>query len=68
MPVRSWRLLDPKWRERPYEGRHPVPFTAEPLHETRTFPAGTVVVDLNRRDARVAAHLLEPGGPDALVR
>lgn len=68
VPVRSWRLLDPKWRERPYEGRHPVTFTAEPLHETRTFPAGTVVVDLNRRDARVAAHLLEPGGPDALVR
>ncbi|MBM4131962.1 peptidase M14, partial [bacterium] len=42
LPVRSWRLLDPKWRERPYEGRHPVTYTAEPLHETRTFPAGTV--------------------------
>lgn len=68
VPVRSWRLLDPKWRERPYEGRHPVTFTAEPLLETRTYPAGTVVVDLNRRDARVAAHLLEPNGPDALVR
>lgn len=68
LPVRSWRLTDPKWQERSYEGRHPVTFTAKPLVETRTFPAGTVVVDLQRRDARVAAHLLEPGGPDALVR
>lgn len=68
LPVRSWRLTDPKWQERSYEGRHPVTFTAEPLEETRTYPAGTVVVDLRRRDARVAAHLLEPRGPDALVR
>ncbi|MBK8167520.1 MAG: M14 family metallopeptidase [bacterium] len=68
LPVRSWRLTDPKWQERPYEGRHPVTYTAEPIEETRTYPAGTVVVDLRRRDARVAAHLLEPGGPDALVR
>jgi hypothetical protein len=68
LPVRSWQLTDPKWQERSYEGRHPVTFTAVRLEETRTFPAGTVVVDLRRRDARVAAHLLEPGGPDALVR
>lgn len=67
LPVRSWRLLDPKWQERPSEGRHPVTFTAEEIHETRTWPAGTVVVDLARRDARVAAHLLEPRGPDALA-
>lgn len=68
LPVRSWRLLDPKWQERPYEGRHPVTFTPEPLVETRTYPAGTIVVDLAQRGARVAAHLLEPQGPDALIR
>jgi len=67
LEVRSWRLIDPKWQERPSEGRHPVKFGAEPLTETRTFPAGTVVVDLNQRTARVAAHLLEPLGPDALA-
>ena len=67
LPVRSWRLDGPKWQERSYEGRHPVTFRAEPLAETRTFPAGTVVVDLNQRAARVAAHLLEPLGPDSLV-
>ncbi len=68
VPVRSWRFVDPKWQERPYEGRHPVRYDTAPLQETRTFPPGTVVVDLRRRDARVAAHLLEPAGPDALVR
>jgi murein tripeptide amidase MpaA len=68
LEVRSWRLTDPKWQEKSYEGRHPVTFGAEPLVETRTFPAGTVVVDLSQRTARVAAHLLEPLAPDALAQ
>ncbi|MBK6733633.1 MAG: M14 family metallopeptidase [bacterium] len=68
LPVRSWRLLDPKWQERPNEGHHPVKYSVEEFDETRTFPAGTVVVDLAQRAARVAAHLLDPQGPDALSR
>jgi murein tripeptide amidase MpaA len=68
LPVRSWRLLDPKWQERPNEGHHPVKYNVEEFGETRTFPAGTVVVDLAQRAARVAAHLLDPQGPDALAR
>lgn len=68
LPVRSWRLLDPKWQERPNEGHHPVKYSVEEFGETRTFPAGTVVVDLAQRAARVAAHLLDPQGPDALSR
>ena len=43
-------------------------FTAETLTETRIFPAGSVVVDMNQRAARVAAHLLEPKAPDSLVQ
>jgi hypothetical protein len=68
LSVRSWRLLDPKWQERPNEGHHPVKYSVEEFGETRTFPAGTVVVDLAQRTARVAAHLLDPQGPDALSR
>ncbi len=68
LEIRTWRLSDAKWRERPYEGRHPVTFTAEPVTETRVFPAGSVVVDMNQRTARVAAHLLEPRAPDSLVQ
>jgi len=68
LPVRTWRLTDAKWQEEPYEGHHPVTFTATEYHHTAVFPAGTVVVDMNQRAARVAAHLLEPEGPDSLVQ
>jgi hypothetical protein len=66
--VRSWRLTDPEWRQASYEGHHPLTYRMEELTETRAYPAGTVVVDMNQRGARVAAHLLDPAGPDALVR
>ena len=68
LTVRTYRFKDADWRQRPYEGHHPVTFTAQPVTEVRTFPAGSVVVDMNQPLARVAAHLLEPEGPDALVR
>ncbi len=68
LTVRTWRFSDPQWQERPYEGHHPVTFAAEPVTETRVFPAGTAVVDMNQRSARVVAHLLEPNGPDSLVK
>ena len=68
LEIRTWRFLEAKWREKPYEGHHPVSFEMEPLVEKRVFPAGSVVVDMNQRSARVAAHLLEPLGPDSMVR
>ena len=68
LEIRTWKFSDAKWRETPYEGHHPVTFTAEPVTETRVFPAGSVVVDMNQRAARVAAHLLEPKAPDSLVQ
>ena len=66
--VRTHRFGGAKWRERPYEGHHPVSFEVEELTERREFPAGSVVVDMNQPLARVAAHLLEPEGPDSMVR
>jgi murein tripeptide amidase MpaA len=68
LEVRTWKFSDATWQERPYEGHHPVTFQAEPMLETRNFPAGSVVIDMNQRAARVAAHLLEPKGPDSLVQ
>jgi hypothetical protein len=68
LEIRTSRFSDAKWQERPYEGHHPVTFTAENIMETRLYPAGSVVVDMNQRTARVAAHLLEPEGPDSLVK
>jgi len=68
LEIRTWKFSDAKWRELPYEGHHPVTFTADSITETRVFPAGSVVVDMNQRAARVVAHLLEPKGPDSLVQ
>ncbi|MCP4291669.1 MAG: M14 family metallopeptidase [bacterium] len=68
LEVRSWRFSGAKWRENPYEGHHPVSFEQEMVTETRNFPAGSAVVDMNQRSARVIAHLLEPQGPDSLIR
>ena len=68
LEIGTYRFTDATWRERPYEGRHPVDFTVQPLVETRILPTGSVVVDLAQPLARVAAHLLEPEGPDSLVR
>ena len=68
LAVRTWRLEDPTWRQRSYEGHHPVEFSSTEIKETRAFPAGSVLVDMNQPLARVVAHLLEPAGPDALVR
>ena len=66
--VESARFADASWREHPYEGRHTLEYAVEPLVEVRTWPRGTAVVDLNQRAARVAAHMLAPEAPDALVR
>jgi hypothetical protein len=37
------------------------------LIERRTFPAGSVLVNLDQPDAKVAINLLEPTAPDSLV-
>jgi hypothetical protein len=68
LDIATFRLNEPEWNSRPYEGHHPVRFTAEPMNETRVFPAGSVVVDLAQRSARVAVHLLDPRAPDSLAK
>ena len=68
LPVESIRLRDVAWSAKPFEGRHAVTYTSERFEETRTFPAGSAVVDMNQTSARVIAHLLEPDAPDAFVQ
>ncbi len=63
----TYRLEQPSWSEKPFEGRHPVGFTTRPVVERRTLPAGSVVVRLNQPGAKVAMHLLEPDAPDSLA-
>jgi hypothetical protein len=68
LTVRSYRFDDVSWQEEPYEGRHPLDFAVESIQEERRLPAGSWVVDLRQRAARVAIHVLEPQGPDSFVR
>jgi len=68
LAIDGWRLDDCSWRQRPYEGRHTVNYTARPVRERREFPAGTWVVDTAQPAARAIVHLLDPAAPDALLR
>jgi len=68
LEIESYRFSNVKWQQTPFEGRHPVTYSIELTEERRLFPAGTVVVRLHQRAARVAIHALEPDAPDAFVQ
>jgi murein tripeptide amidase MpaA len=68
-----------QWQPQPFEGRHVIAGAGEfgtrpalqsmcqPTRATMTFPAGSVVVPLDQRSAKVAIHWLEPEAPDSAV-
>lgn len=69
-----------KWAERPFEGRHVLAsgsefapssgtpaLTCESVRETLSFPAGSAVIPMDQRAAKVAIHWLEPQSPDSAV-
>ncbi len=61
------RFSNVKWQQRSYEGRHKATYDLADTMETHTYPAGSVLVDMNQRRARVIAYLLEPKSPDSFV-
>lgn len=67
IPVKTYKFKDVNWRQLPYEGRHPVSFDYDEIIEEREFPAGSVLIDMNQRTARVIAHILEPKAPDSYL-
>lgn len=67
LEVASYRFSDVSWQSAPYEGRHPVTFSVTEITGERTYPAGSVVVDMNQVGAPLAAHVLEPKAPDSYV-
>jgi hypothetical protein len=60
-------LIEPHWDEKPFEGRHRVQFHIEQTDQPRTFPAGSIIVPMKQRAARVALNILEPAAPDSAV-
>ena len=65
--IESYRFLEVKWANGPFEGRLMPSFKAEVVRERRTFPAGSVIVPLAQESAKVVLNLLEPEAPDSLV-
>ncbi len=67
LDVEMYRFSHVKWQQTPYEGRHPVTYSVEKIHDKKLFPAETKVIFLNQRTARVIINALEPEAPDAFV-
>jgi hypothetical protein len=65
--VQSGRFHNVRWSQRSYEGHHKLTYDLTDTIETCTFAAGTVLVEMNQRAAKVVAHLLEPASPDSYV-
>jgi len=67
LEVESYRFYDVTWPAGPFEGRQMPAFSVSPIREQRTFPAGSTVVPLAQKGAKLAVNLLEPESPDSLV-
>jgi hypothetical protein len=65
--VESYHLTQPKWAGASFENRITLTCKQTPVKETRTYPAGSVIVPMAQESADVAIHLLEPNGPDSFV-
>jgi len=66
--VTTCRFKNPKWQQFPYEGRHPMTnIEYDEVEETRTFPAGSVLVEVMQPAGRIIPYILEPKGNGSYV-
>jgi len=61
------RFRNIKWQQRSYEGHHKLTYDLTDTIEQCTYPAGTMLVEMNQRTAQVIAHLLEPASPGSFA-
>jgi hypothetical protein len=66
--VESYRFINVVWPAGPFEGRHMPRYEVEPVTEKRVFHAGSLVVPVGQRLAKVVMNLLEPEAPDSFAR
>lgn len=67
MAVEVFRASAARFRAEPYEGRQPVAVAGEWTAERRDVGAGSLFVPAAQPRAMLAAHLLDPAGPDAFL-
>ena len=73
--VESYRCTTPQWQAQPFEGHHLAAWRDAgngapciPVRVKMSFPAGSVVVPMEQRAARIALQWLEPLGPDSALQ
>ncbi|MBX7100265.1 MAG: peptidase M14 [Myxococcaceae bacterium] len=67
-PVEVFRVTQAKFKGAPYEGRQTVALEGAYEKSTRTLAKGSLFVPAAQRLPTLAAHLLEPLGPDSLAQ
>ncbi len=66
--VNVCHFKNPKWQAIPYESHHPMTnIDFDETEETRTFPAGSVLVSVMQPAGRIIPHILEPKGNGSYV-
>ncbi|MDX1584465.1 MAG: M14 family metallopeptidase, partial [Thermoanaerobaculia bacterium] len=65
--VEMYRLEDPEFEEKPYEGHVRVSATPVPEMRKERFPAGSVRIPSDQPMAELVALLLEPQSPDSFL-
>jgi hypothetical protein len=65
--VEAFRATEVKFQPQSYEGRQTAAVKGEWKREKQTLPAGSLYVPVAQPGVLLAAHLLEPLGPDSLV-
>jgi hypothetical protein len=66
--VESYRFTKVEYGKNTYEGRTQVTPAFETFTEEREYPAGSVLIPTNQRNARIITHMFEPASPDSYLQ
>ena len=67
--ISTYKFNGVQFANYPFEGRHMITqFNMEEINITKEFPAGSIIVPVNQRTAKLIALLLEPNSPDSFLR
>ena len=65
--VETYRFVNPKWSQFPYEGRVTLESEYKTQKEIVKYHKGDIKVSTNQPKVKIIAHLLEPKSPTSLV-
>lgn len=65
--VETYRFINPKWSQYPYEGRFTLAIDYTVQKEKVDFRKGDIIVYTSQPKAKIIAHMLEPKSPTSLV-